>query len=91
MLEAMVILQVDDSVNIGSAVFSEGEYESSNAFITTFSRRLEEQSTTFNSVELSLHQNGAIRMTHTKKIESLLTPTSEMGSVVRRHSHSTLG
>lgn len=75
--EAIVILQVGDSVIVGSEEILEVEVGRSKAFICKPKTFLEGQPTTVNGVELSLRQNGEITIAQKKKIENPVTSTTE--------------
>lgn len=78
-LEAMVILKNDNSIIVASEEFLEVEDDRPKQFRRKARKVLEQLPTIFNSIEFSLRPNGSIKMTQRKKLENLVTPTTENG------------
>lgn len=77
LLSVMVILQVDDSLIVGTKSFLRTEDEMSAAFLSKLRKAIGKTKILIHGVELSLTSEKKIRVTQQKKILDLKTPTTQ--------------
>lgn len=90
-LDGAVIIQVDDSLCLGSDEFNTEENDAATTFKTKPRRFLDEKETTFNGINIKRKNDGTIITTQEDKIEAMTDPIDEKSFISVRASAQYIG